>query len=174
MWSSPWSGGKLLFLLTRYSPFVDIPVLMYCESFKWCCSYWSSYTKMSLDQFGYALTQHMCNISFELAGCEWAHESLVDEMMYHQCFFWLIKLIFHRPSSFNRYGSISCHAKKNCWLIFYLLAILTIRTWAVFGRGKRLALFGFLGGLVIMELVVIGLYLRSFTGAYSTARCWLH
>ncbi len=31
VWSSPWSGMKVLFLLTRYLPFVDISVLTYCE-----------------------------------------------------------------------------------------------------------------------------------------------
>lgn len=47
--------------------------------------------------------------------------------------------------------------------------MLTIRTWAVFGRGKRLAygLFGFFGVMVIIDIVVVGLYLRSLTGRPS-------
>lgn len=35
IWLRPWSFGKVLYLFTRYSPFVDLPLDLQCEL--WSC-----------------------------------------------------------------------------------------------------------------------------------------
>lgn len=108
IWNSRWNATKVLYLVARYLPFIDTSVVMY-------------------HQFGYALPQSVCRLSYQYAS-----------------FAFVLGIGFSE-------------------LIF------TLRTWAMWEKGRwlTLALFGTFSAIWFTELIIIGVYIAGATHEVS-------
>ncbi|KAF8632903.1 hypothetical protein AX17_004749, partial [Amanita inopinata Kibby_2008] len=102
MWNSPWTPTKILFLLTRYLPFIDVPIALY-------------------HQFAPSITANTCVLTYQISGWMFASGIIIAEI------------------------------------------ILTIRTWALWGKDWRLsiALPIFSAACFVPTLAMLHIFLDS-------------
>lgn len=68
IWPSAWSLTKVLFLLTRYSPFIDVTIVIWRK--------WAGMTVYRLELLKPQMTPHDCKFVYESTGCSYNYQSL--------------------------------------------------------------------------------------------------
>lgn len=124
-------------------------------------------TNIFADQFGYALPQHVCEVSYQVFTCEcglFGTSRLIPICLIMSL---LIRDVCHWPA-YCGWCALARNTQQN-FLAEFLLAILTLRTWAVCGKSKlsTYGLSGVYGLLLTSTIILAALYLRVSTCRYT-------
>ena len=117
IWAAPWTPMKVLFLLTRYIPFIDGGIMLYCER--------PGITRWPKTQFVFVSR----TAQFISSRIQPPRPATFPTKLLHGCFTSeRLCLKVRRYSTAAKYSDPDSHQ-----------AILTLRTWAVWNRDRRLA-----------------------------------
>lgn len=165
IWKARWNTTKILYFLARYLPFIDTSIVMYRKFALFAFS--PSFQLSFIDQFGFALPFSVCKATYEIAACKsiYTHAlmyiivTLADVFDFTGMFITGMacaeRMYYLFPAASLRLFSTTT---GKCTLV-----ILTLRTWAVWEKDRRLTyglpvLFGtvWTTGFVVMEFYLRG------------------